>query len=294
MPCYFPLRGYRGINGGISWSPRESFVDFHVQVPCGQCIGCRLERSRQWAMRIMHEASLQLANCFVTLTYDDANLPADGSLVKKHFQDFIKRLRKRYSDRRISYFHCGEYGDDNGRPHYHAILFNIEFPDCVFASTNHRGDRVYSSKILEETWGKGLCWLGSVTFESAGYVARYCLKKVNGQKAEEHYRRVDDDGVLYYLEPEYATMSLKPAIGKLWFERFSKEVVDYDGCVVNGKLGAVPRYYDKLRAEDELKLAKRKRVIAAGKYVHDQSEARLLVKAEVKEAQVNFLRRDKA
>ena len=102
MPCYSPLTGYvsrePSKNGKfpIVFDPKKGWIDRSVTVPCGQCIGCLLERSRQWAMRCSHEASLYDENCFITLTYDDEHLPPDGCLNKEHFQKFMKRLRKRF------------------------------------------------------------------------------------------------------------------------------------------------------------------------------------------------------
>ena len=121
MACYTPLKGYRSTeltkNGKrkIVFNRNHGFADLPVTVPCGQCIGCRLERSRQWAIRCTHEASLWEKNCFITLTYNDENLPKDGSLDVTHFQKFMKRLRKKHGAG-IRFYHCGEYGDKFGFP----------------------------------------------------------------------------------------------------------------------------------------------------------------------------------
>ena len=133
MPCYTPLKGWRSQERtesgkrAITFRLREGYADMPVDVPCGQCIGCRLERSRQWAVRCMHEASLYENNCFITLTYNEDHIPSDGSLKKDHFQKFMKRLRKKFGAG-IRFFHCGEYGAELSRPHYHAILFNFDPP----------------------------------------------------------------------------------------------------------------------------------------------------------------------
>jgi len=295
MPFYSPVRGFRGTNGGISWSPSSAYVDVQVEVPCGQCVGCRLERARQWSIRMMHEAALHDENAFVTLTYDDYFLPRDGSLVKKHFQDFVKRLRRRFKDRRISYFHCGEYGEQNGRPHYHAVLFNVGFPDRVKWSVNGRGDDIFTSPTLASLWPLGLATIGEVTRESAGYVARYCLKKVTGQLAEDHYRRVHPDtGEIYYLQPEYATMSLRPAIGQRWYEEYGKEVRQHDSVVMRGRGMYPPRFYDKLHEEldkDAHELVKNERQARARARKADSTPERLAIREKVKKAQVSSLRR---
>lgn len=294
VPCYHPVKGFKGVSGGISWTPSQAYVDVPMQVPCGRCVGCRLERARQWSVRMMHEARQHPDNCFVTLTYDDARLPADRSLNKKHFQDFMKRLRKSVAPKRISYFHSGEYSDDKWRPHYHAIIFNHDFRDSKFYRFNGRGDRVCTSAELERLWGFGSCFVGAVTFESAGYVARYCLKKVLGDKAADHYRRfAPDSGEIYYLQPEYATMSLKPGIGKAWFEKYSGDLARYDAVAVSGMLTRSPRYYDKLRGKEAMRRVKRKRVFKALEDYENQTDARLKDREEVTNARIKlYLRRD--
>lgn len=294
MACFRPLKGFRGINGGISWTPAVSFVDVPMEVPCGQCIGCRLERSRQWAVRLMHESqSCGGEASFITLTYDEAHLPADGSLVKSDFQKFIKRLRKSVSPKRVSYFHCGEYGDANGRPHYHACIFNHVFDRLGVVGRNHRDECVYESAELARLWPLGFSSTGDLTFESAAYVARYVLKKVTGDMAHEHYRRVSlETGECVWLQPEYCTMSLKPGIGQAWFDSFQGDIEAYDGVVVAGQLGRVPRYYDKLRDREVLRRVKRKRERVAFKRLADQTPERLAVREEVCRSRVGlFLKR---
>lgn len=296
MPCYRPLKGFKAVGGGITWSPRQGYVDQPMEVPCGQCIGCRLERSRQWAVRIMHEASMHEDNVFVTLTYDDEHLPYRGCLQKQDFQKFMKRLRKKFRGR-ISFYHCGEYGDENWRPHYHAILFGVDFADRVFYSENGRGEKLYTSETLSGLWGRGLAVFGDVTFESAAYCARYCVKKVTGDAAVLHYQRVDAvSGERYQLPPEYATMSLKTSdgvggIGFRWLQKFGKEVEDDDSVVMRGREMLPPRYYDKKRDKIAMKQVRKLRIRGAYSQPGELSEARRVVKEKVKLAQVQFLRR---
>lgn len=264
-----------------------------MQVPCGQCVGCRLERSRQWAVRIMHEASLHDENIFVTLTYDEDNLPDDGSLHKEDFQKFMKRLRKFFSPERISYFHCGEYGDENWRPHYHAILFGVDFPDKSLYSRNGRDEALYTSPTLSRLWGLGMALFGAVTFESAAYVARYCVKKVTGQEALHVYRWIDSEtGEIHFIEPEYATMSKDPAIGLNWLRLNYQEVQQNDSVVMRGYEMTPPRFYDKrMRDLDSLRKAKRQRLRKAYRNPAELTDERLKVKERVKLAQTNFLGR---
>lgn len=203
-------------------------------VPCGQCIDCRLRRKREWAMRCVHEASLYQDNRFVTLTYADEFLPAKASLDRRAFPLFMKRLRKELGP--VRFFHAGEYGEENGRPHYHALLFGMRFPDeCVVGETEG-GEAISRSLVLLDLWGQGRCQIGSVTFESAAYVAGYCVKKVTGARAKAHYAG---------REPEYATMSRRPGIGFGWFSKFREEVYRHDSVVTRGHECGPPRYYDK-------------------------------------------------
>jgi len=216
-----------------------------LEISCGQCMGCRLERSRTWAVRISNEASLYEKNCFITLTYSPENLPSGGSLVVSHYQLFMKRLRKKYGTK-IRFFQCGEYGEQLGRPHYHACLLNFDFPDKKPFRKSSRGDQTYRSASLEELWPYGHSEIGSLTFESAAYVARYITKKITGPRADSHYNRVDaETGEIIALKPEYTTMSRRPGIGLPWLQKFSSDVYNYDQLVIRGGAKVPPpRFYN--------------------------------------------------
>lgn len=194
----------------------------NLVLACGRCIGCRVERARQWSERVMHEASLYQENCFLTLTYRDDNLPAHGSLVYAHFQEFMRKLRKATDPTRVRFFMCGEYGIKKGRPHYHAALFNYAFlGDRVYLRLSDSGDRVFTSPSLDSLWGRGKCEIGSLNKDSANYVASYIVDKHFGQDAAEWYKVVDEStGEVVWLEPEFVHMSLKPGIGARWLDRF--------------------------------------------------------------------------
>ena len=252
MACFHPLKGWRRRDSaGIGWKPSEVYIDQPMSVPCGQCIGCRLDHSRQWAVRMMHEAQLHEHNWFVTLTYDDEHLPEWGSLNKAHFQAFVNRLRKARYPAKVRYFHCGEYGDQTGRPHYHAALFGVDFPDRMHFS--NRGEhKVWASDELGQLWGNGLTELGTLTFESAAYIARYVTKKVTGKRADSHYERVDPaTGELRRIEREYATMSRRPGIGRGWLQRYMTDVYPHDSVIVRGQETKPPRYYDKVLEQSD-------------------------------------------
>lgn len=274
-----------------------------MEVPCGQCFGCRLERSRQWATRCMHEASLYENNCFITLTYEDKFVPAGESLDKDAFQLFMKRLRKKFSGLSpvvaddgsttypIRYYMCGEYGDDYGRPHYHACLFNYDFVDKTLFKVD-RETRLYISNELCSLWPFGFSTIGDVTFDSAAYVARYVMKKITGDMADEHYLSVDPHtGEMFRRVPEFTTMSRRPGIGRGWFDKFKSDVYPSDEVVVRGFRSRPPRYYDTFVPDSELDKLKRLRKVKALRRKEDNTIFRLEVRERVARAKLTRLKR---
>lgn len=301
MPCYYPITGYRSKQ--VNASGKRSLVfkrtdgaEWYrpIQIPCGRCIGCRLEYSRQWAIRCLHEAQLHEENCFLTLTYRPEDLPYGGTLIKKHHQDFMKRLR-RYVRRKLLYYHAGEYGERTRRPHYHTAVFGYDFPDKVFFKERN-GYKLYNSELLERLWKLGQATVGSLTFESAAYVARYATKKVNGDRARQHYEVVEPDtGEVLQLLPEYCTMSLKPAVGLRWYERYKDDVFPDDEVVARFVAMKPPKYYTRIFEHDQpVQFAKLKedRQRSARARKHDNTPERLRVREEVKKAQLKFLKRE--
>lgn len=301
MPCFRPLEAWRskeiGASGkrGITFSRSNAYqFDAPLKIPCGQCIGCRLERSRQWAIRCMHESTLHDANCFITLTYNDDCLPSDGGLHLDHFQKFMKRLRKR-SGNGIRFFHCGEYGEKNGRPHYHACIFNLDFSDKKLWSIQNN-NRLYTSEILNELWPFGYCVIGDVTFESAAYVARYIMKKVTGDAASIHYTdwNPETGEVINEKKPEYVTMSRRPGIARLWIDKFTDDVYPHDYVVVNGKKIRPPRYYDRVLETTrpyEFDVVKENREITGKKFTENNTENRLAIREKCQYARLKLLKR---
>lgn len=314
MPCFRPLTGFRSrvINPatgkrGIVFSLDQALPldqgGEQLDIPCGQCIGCRLEHSRQWAMRCVHEALLHPNNSFITLTYRPEALEGrqnPWTLVRKDFQDFMKRLRKKFVPKNpydkttqkedfdlwqrengIRYYMCGEYGEicgdcllsrpycdcgptdqhnwDKrkvaGRPHYHAILFNFDFTDKELFKITNTGDRLYTSAALEACWSHGNCSIGNCTFESAAYVARYCMKKVTGADQEEHYQRIiKQTGEFYPLLPEYSDMSRRPGIAKWFYDEYKSDLYPKDFITLDGKKMNPAKYYDRLLEKDDPEL----------------------------------------
>lgn len=245
MPCYYPLQAYRTDSGAIAFAERGA-VSATLQLPCGRCIGCRLERSRQWAVRCTHEAQMHDHNHFVTLTYE--RLPPRGSLDYRDFQLFMKRLRK--SRGKVRFFACGEYGSRLDRPHFHALLFGLDLPDLRLWSDAGKHP-LYTSVALDSLWSHGKCFIGAVTFESAAYVARYVIDKITGDMADEHYRRVDPaTGEEYHLTPEMCAMSRRPGIGATWYEKYTRDVHPAGELVARGVQQKAPRFYDALYRRD--------------------------------------------
>lgn len=294
MACYHPLTAYRTRGGDITFRQGHG-VGVSIPLPCGQCIGCRLERSRQWAVRCMHEASMHVDNCFITLTYDDDHLPDPPTLVKRDFQLFMKRLRKYFSPKPIRYFLCGEYGDQTWRPHYHAIIFGINFQTDTVSGEGESGFESYYSRDLERLWGLGFASFGRVDFGSAAYVARYNLKKRGGKMAKDWYSRTDPiTGEIYDLLPEFGHMSLKPGIGKAWYDKFYKDVFPSDNVVFKGREMAVPKYYSKLFDKSDpfvFEAIKLSRVRRASRHKANNTSERLAVRKEVKESRIINLKR---
>lgn len=295
MPCFHPVKGFKGINGGIAFDTKNGYADFPMEVPCGRCTGCRVTYSRQWAARCLHEAQTHEENCFVTLTYADENLPTGGSLNKKHFRDFMKRLRRSLGRKKISFFHCGEYGDNLQRPHYHALIFGHWFPDSApLAGKSKSGKEQFRSATLEKIWGLGHCTIGAVTYQSAAYCSRYILKK----KSLDNYEKIDPvTGEIYQLEREYATMSVNPAIGRRWFEKYSTDAFPDDFVVVDGKKHQVPRYYDKLLKRKDSDThstikSKRKKQMHAPAALANSRPTRLAVRETVLKSRINLTKRD--
>jgi len=247
-------------------------------------MGCRLEYSRQWAIRMLHESQLHETCTFITLTYDEKHLPKNKSLNKKHFQKFMKRLRRAAPGIPIRYYHCGEYGDKFLRPHYHAILFGVDFLD----KTLHKkinGFPCYKSEALTQIWGKGFCAIADVTFESAAYVARYVTKKITGKKALTHYEFLDmSTGELIQRQPEYSPMLRKKGIASEWIQKHYKDVYPSDFIIIRERKCKPPKYYNQWYEKhfpEKYEKVKAKRLRESFKRKDQTSEERMIAKEEI-------------
>lgn len=274
-------------------------------LPCGRCHGCRLERSRQWGIRCEKEIqTVEAAGgkcCFLTLTISPQELNTrdnPNTLVKADFQNFMKRLRKRvtdpddkefyiHKDHRIRYFHCGEYGEESDRPHYHAILFNYYFNDTVLYDIVN-GHRLFTSKKLDKVWKLGHATVGSATFESCAYVARYIMKKKFG-KQKSYY---SDRNII----PEYVTMSRRKGIGKTWLDEYLQDVYPSDRIFLSDKkvFCQPPKYFDSVFENinpTSYALIKEKRKAKALERADDNTPERLDVKQKILLEKIKILKR---
>ena len=301
MPCFHPITAHQSDTGEIKF--KEYAGSREIKLPCSQCIGCRLERSRVWAIRIVHEAQMHKDNCFITLTYDAEHIPPDGGLRKSDFQKFMKRLRAEISPKKVRFYHCGEYGDKSNRPHYHAILFGHNFQDWVYLFDSPSGSPIYTSPTLERIWKKGFVTIGEVTFESAAYVARYVTKKITGKMQEvinkdtglKPYERINSfTGEVTPVIPEYSTMSRRPGIGHSFISNFTRDVYPKDFTTIRGRRVSPPAYYDRYlqgidpEMYDDIKAGRK---LSMSENHEEFTPIRLKQKERVKNAQNNQLKR---
>lgn len=302
IPCYHPLKGFQiGVNP--SGKPKYKIVSYevhhieddgkghfipvsdsflspyrkraildYVTIPCGQCVGCRLEYSRQWANRCLLELEYHDSAYFVTLTYDDLHVPRSYygdpesgealpslTLCKRDFQLFMKRLRKAFPDDNIRFFACGEYGSETFRPHYHAIIFGLHLDDLEVYKKSPDGFVYYNSPSLQRCWSVietklsndgtsykeavplGYAVVANVSWETCAYTARYVMKKLKGPEAEFYDR--------FNIEPPWTLMSRKPGIARQWYDEHP-DCYEFDSINVatpsGGKKFRPPKYFDKL------------------------------------------------
>lgn len=335
MPCYRPLEAWQTVQGEVVFKKGQGSRHYDIQrelnLACGQCVGCKLERSRQWAVRCTHEKQIHEESSFLTLTYRDGELPPGDSLDHRDIQLLLKKLRRhavrtlprskippsrRVSTRKtawrsnyeiqkrlgkikinyLRYYMCGEYGPKTLRPHYHMILFGHWFGDSKkhTVSRSATRDTIYKSETLNKIWGKGDCYIGEVTFESAAYVARYIMKKINGPLAEKHYEKIDaDTGEIIKRQPEYTRMSLKPGIGAKWYKKYKADIYPQGTVLARGHKSKSPKYYDKLYEKEQplqyedLQWEREKEANPA-----DNTPERLATRERVARAKIAFLQRN--
>lgn len=265
MACSSPLSGWysatRNETGkrSIVFDLKEALVDRPVQIPCGKCLSCKADQALMWSVRAYHESTLHDLNCFITLTYDDDHLPKDGKISKEALQKFFKRLRKDIDPVKLRYIACGEYGEESRRPHYHAILFGVDFLHDKITVT----DQLYTSPTLSKSWPYGFVTIAPVTMSSICYVCGYVLKKMQ-----------DDE--------TFNLMSRRPGIGHNWLDKYADDIRRTGTVTIEGREYAVPPRY-LVWKEEEFKLVKEARARYAQKQARrfDPVEARRRVDARL-------------
>lgn len=297
--CFSPLHGfqigthesgkpnYKIVGGDVNWlrCPKEGdtpglIIYKYIEIPCGKCIDCRLKYSREWADRCMLEANKHKDNYFLTLTYDDYNMPLKslvdnetgeifhhGNLDKQALPKFFKKLRRHYeynyNHEGIRFYACGEYGSTTDRPHYHAIIFNLPIYDLVEFTKTKTGDTLYLSETLSKIWGNGHIMIGKVTWDTCAYTARYIMKK---QKGDTAGKVLLSNGKYADLQCEFTNMSRSPGIAREYYEENKDNIYKNDEIILPGDKKArvvkPSKYYDRLydlENPEYMKLLKEKR-----------------------------------
>ncbi len=317
MPCYKPLKGYKDISsGGLTFNKTGTAQT--LEVACGQCLGCRVDHSIMWAIRIVHESCMHIdnhGNTWVTLTYRDPAtctdrqykdgyfIPSDLSLRPSHVTKFIRSLRKANPDHTIRYFYCGEYGspEKGERPHYHICLFNHSFND-VQLYTDEDGLHIYTSETLEKHWPWGFSTCSELNYANATYTAGYCFKKITGKRARDHYLRCDEHGEAYWLLPEYIRMSTgnkNPpcGLGAKFYEKYQTDIFPSDTSPVpgHGTVQLVPRYYQNILKQSDpstLELVKQLRQTFQKAHAKDFTSEALEMKYKCAQARQHNIKRN--
>lgn len=267
MPCYHPVYAVRTATGAvrIGYDGRDGV--HRLDLPCGRCIGCVKRKALELSIRGQLEHSLWPCGRMLTLTYSHDTLPADGSLRRRDFTLFAKRLRKAVAGvaecdwkeglRPLRILACGEYGSSSRRPHYHAVVSNLRLPDETPA-----GGRGFHSETLSRLWGLGHVRLDEVTPASIGYVSGYVRKKLSSRrKGTRYYESIDEEsGELHKLEPEFVQTPVRPGLGLPWLWRFSGDL-GKQFVTIGGKSRPVPRYFVKKLVDESGFAEKRERFV---------------------------------
>lgn len=208
------------------------------------------------------ESYLHPWTAFCTLTYSDDHLPPNGSLVPEHAKAFLRRLQYRLNPLKFRYFIVGEYGEETWRPHYHAILFNVQCDPSHYERVNNK--RMYAgSKDIWEAWSMGGTQTYPASKELIQYTAGYVTKKLTKEE-DERLCRVDQYGEKVWLAPEFARMSRKPGIGFAAVSAIARSLNDGVGAALVAGLGDAP---------NELRVGSSR--FSLGRYLRDKIAAEL-------------------
>ncbi len=247
-------------SGRVSLKHRRlenSVFGAEIELPCGSCEGCRSVRIKNWAIRGYHESLTNtrltsygpvINGCFVTLTYDEDNVPSDYSLRLADWKSFCKKLRRDVG--KFRFLACGEYGPKGQRPHFHACIYGIDFHEDreICATSTAKKDSVeWTSNTLSRTWKRGFCTLGPLSFATASYTAGYVMKKLSGaQHLQTNAIYGADSRPILLRKQEFNVMSKNPGLGAKWFEKYWSDVYPEDCVHIEGKTYRPPSYYDEL------------------------------------------------
>lgn len=283
MSCYHPLKAYRTPDGVVFNQLSRHDIIGDIELPCGQCIGCRLRRAGEWQARCKHEALYWDKASFLTLTYEEEHLPADGGLRHRDFALFMKRVRRMHNPR-VRFFMCGEYGSENGRPHYHCVLFGEDFRPWKWVGRSGSGKDFYTNVRLSELWKLGRVTVQPCCGETIGYCTRYIVDKVTGDRAEAHYGG---------KKPEYCVAS--QGLGMRYYAQYGETVATQDFVVVDSQERVLPRYYAKMARKDarvDWDAVEQARYVRARAALPDNTDERRAVREIVHKARVRNLKRD--
>jgi hypothetical protein len=322
MACHYPTLAYQIPNPAtgksfIKFKPPKTLISGGAQIvhlPCGTCLGCKQDKTRQWKVRLVHEGELHQQNDFLTLTYRPEDLPPGGTLVKEHLSQFMKRLRKRHGNG-IRFYGAGQYGGEFGRPHYHVLLFGKQFERTEIVRWNPQPHRcIYRSRELDEPrpghdekplWPYGYSSVGAFTPGSAQYVASYIQERKDGPEADEFYgaewtTTPSGAKIKKYLKlPEFALMSRGGThgfgIGADWIDQYYTDCYPKDFVMVGNRRERPPAYYDKRYEQthpEEYKKIKEKRKAYAqehpktAKRLHDKETFIKETKKQIKQYRI--------
>lgn len=291
MGCFEPVRAYWDKLGGqLHFKPNGAALP--IKINCGRCIGCKAKHAQDWMVRCVNEAQLHQRNSFITLTYRNQDLPEDGSLVLDHWQKFAKRVRHHLheaQDKTFRYFMCGEYGERNKRPHYHACIFGQDFKE----DERPLGRGLYTSPTLQKLWKKGNVVIGPLTPQTAAYVARYVMKKALVKPNTDAFLRVDPDtGEYWEVKPEFISMSRRKGVAHDWIHKYATEVLEDDNVVIEGRKFNPPRYYDNQLPKETMAPIKERRQQRAEAHKEDNTPERLATKKRLAIARINQLKKE--
>lgn len=303
--CIDPRIAYKKTNGQYTMAAIGDNAPLQgtVTVPCGQCMPCRVKKSQEWTVRMMHESYEHKENCFITLTYDDEHLPENNTLIPEHPKKFMKALRQivqRQGGNKFRNLYAGEYGEESERAHYHACLFGYWPKDAVLYKTTPQGNRLYTSETLNKAWGnKGFVTVGEFNSTTAQYVAKYITKSMLGKHAEAYNRTDPESGEIIKRHPPFQRSSRMPGLGFTFFEKNKNQLYALDFTVIDGNQRSIPKYYDrKFRKEDKAQFdaVKQKRYAKAVTFAKQNpnlsTEQGLLAVQTILNQKINHKKRD--